>query len=171
MANKEDFKTIKIHGKEYVEVKERLLFLAANYEGKYSIETSYEYYPDRLMWVVKATLTINDKIYNGLAQELETDKSSMVNKTSALENAETSAVGRACAMAGIGIVDSIASVDEITKAKNREASMSSTPSYSQSTQPQSDSPDLGECNKCGANMVKSPKTGKIFCEKKCWLNK
>lgn len=27
------------------------------------------------------------------------------------------------------------------------------------------------CEHCGAKLVKSPKTGKIFCEKKCWLNK
>jgi hypothetical protein len=43
----------------------------------------------------------------------------MVNKTSALENAETSAVGRACAFAGIGVIDSIASADEVHKAINR----------------------------------------------------
>jgi hypothetical protein len=28
----------------------------------------------------------------------------------------------------------------------------------------------GNCKTCGSNMVMSPKTGKIFCEKKCWLN-
>lgn len=27
------------------------------------------------------------------------------------------------------------------------------------------------CYKCGAKMVINPKTGKIFCERKCWLNK
>lgn len=30
--------------------------------------------------------------------------------------------------------------------------------------------EYGLCPKCKANNVKSPKTGKIFCEKKCWLN-
>ena len=29
----------------------------------------------------------------------------------------------------------------------------------------------GTCKKCGAKMVKNPKTGSWFCEKKCWLNK
>jgi len=28
----------------------------------------------------------------------------------------------------------------------------------------------GKCDKCGANMVMNPKTSKIFCENKCWLN-
>ncbi len=27
------------------------------------------------------------------------------------------------------------------------------------------------CNKCGAEMVLNPKTGKWFCVKKCWLKK
>lgn len=27
------------------------------------------------------------------------------------------------------------------------------------------------CRDCGAKRVLNPKTGKMFCEKKCWLNK
>ena len=27
------------------------------------------------------------------------------------------------------------------------------------------------CNKCGAEMINNPKTGKWFCKNKCWLNK
>ena len=27
------------------------------------------------------------------------------------------------------------------------------------------------CKFCGANIVRNPKTGKDFCENKCWLNK
>jgi hypothetical protein len=76
------------------------------------------------MWVVKAKLTMykDDKayVYTGLAQEIESDNYREVNYSSALENAETSAVGRACAMAGIGVIDSIASLDEISKSKNRQ---------------------------------------------------
>ena len=115
-----EVKTIEIHGKQYVTVAERLRLLS---EGKepYSIETEYDYYPERKMWVVKAKLTYKDSVYTGLAQEIETEKG--INSTSALENAETSAVGRACAMAGIGVIDSIASADEITKATNREESI------------------------------------------------
>jgi uncharacterized Zn finger protein (UPF0148 family) len=30
--------------------------------------------------------------------------------------------------------------------------------------------EYGVCKKCGAEMVKSPKTGKVFCSAKCWLN-
>lgn len=79
------------------------------------------------MWVVKATLTMINTLesFTGLAQEIE--ESSNINKTSALENAETSAVGRACAFAGIGVIDGIASVDEINKATNRSARTEDTP--------------------------------------------
>ena len=43
--------------------------------------------------------------------------SSQVNSTSALENAETSAAGRALPFAGLAVNGSIASADEINKAK------------------------------------------------------
>ena len=39
-----------------------------------------------------------------------------INITAAMENAETSAVGRALAMMGIWVIDSIASADEMKKA-------------------------------------------------------
>jgi len=110
-------KTIKIKGKDYVPVNERILYLKNNCD--YSITTEHWYYPERLMWVVKATLRIDENYYTGLAQEIESSNYRDVNHTSALENAETSAVGRACAMAGIGIETGIASADEVNKALNR----------------------------------------------------
>lgn len=118
------FKTTPVKGgKQYVEVKERLQYLSSDFEGEYSINTEYEYFESRKMWVVKATLTLEvggvKSTYTGLAQEIESDKLSSVNFASALENAETSAVGRACGMAAIGIDISIASADEIKKAVNR----------------------------------------------------
>ena len=113
--------TVNIKGKPYVTVNERLKYIASNFP--YEIQTDYQYYPDRKMWVVKATLTLvkdgQDFHYTGLAQEVESENYRDVNFTSALENAETSAVGRACAMAGIGIDASIASADEVNKAINR----------------------------------------------------
>ena len=45
----------------------------------------------------------------------------MVNKTAALENAETSAVGRALGFMGIGVIESIASADEMHKARVNSA--------------------------------------------------
>jgi hypothetical protein len=118
------FKTVATKGgKQYVEVKDRLLYLAHHFEGEYSIGTDYRYFASRKMWVVKATVTLTQNgvtnTYTGLAQELESEKYGAVNNTSALENAETSAVGRALAMAGIGIESGIASADEVRKAESR----------------------------------------------------
>lgn len=117
--------TVKIKGKDYVPVHERIKWLNENYE--YNIETDYQYYAERRMWVVKAKLTISgadrDYIYTGHAQEIESDNYREVNHTSALENAETSAVGRACAMANIGIDTGIASADEVEKAIKRAESV------------------------------------------------
>jgi hypothetical protein len=119
-----NFKTVATKGgKQYVEVKDRLLYLAHTFEGEYSIETDYRYFASRKMWVVKARVTLTQgettNTYTGLAQELESEKYGTVNNTSALENAETSAVGRALAMAGIGIESGIASADEVRKAESR----------------------------------------------------
>ncbi len=111
-------KKISIKGKDYIPVVERIKYLHDEVK-EYSIETNYEYFPDRKMWVVKAELIIGDMTWTGLAQEIESDNYKEVNHTSALENAETSAVGRACAMAGIGLTDSIASADEVKKAMIR----------------------------------------------------
>ena len=56
----------------------------------------------------------NQIIATGLAQEKET--SSFINKTSFIENCETSAVGRALGFAGIGIDGSMASAEEVANA-------------------------------------------------------
>lgn len=111
-------KAVDIKGKKYVLVSDRVLFLAENHPDNYSIETEILPLSTETTWVVKATLTLGNQKYTGHAQEVIGD--GYINKTSALENAETSAVGRAIAMAGIGVIDSIASVDEINKAKNRD---------------------------------------------------
>ncbi len=114
-------KPVTIKGKQYIPVSERIKFIADNFQ--YLIETDYQYFAERKMWVVQATLKIKKGdewySYSGLAQEIESGNYKEVNFTSALENAETSAVGRACAMAGIGIDGGIASADEVSKAINR----------------------------------------------------
>jgi hypothetical protein len=112
-------KTVNIKGKEYVMVHERILAFHEAYENG-SIET--EYFQDGATWVVKATVRpdANNEArkFIGHAQEVEGD--GFINKTSALENAETSAVGRALGMLGIGIIEGMASADEVKKAQNRK---------------------------------------------------
>ena len=113
-------KAIDIKGKKYVLVSDRVLAFNEMYpKGSIITEllTSTESVDGIKMFIVKATVKPEEgREFTGLAQEVVGE--GYINKTSALENAETSAVGRALAMMGIGVIDSIASVDEINKANN-----------------------------------------------------
>jgi hypothetical protein len=110
------FKTTNIKGKEYVEVNQRIKYFreSGQYNG-WSL-TSDVYHLDEASCVIKASV-LNDKgeiVATGFAQE---DKSSSyINKTSYVENCETSAWGRALANLGIGIDTSIASSNEVSMA-------------------------------------------------------
>lgn len=110
----EQLKTIDVKGKNYVQVNERVkAFRMICPNGCISSEiVSLE---DGVV-TMKATVTDEDgKILGtGFAQEKET--SSFINKTSFIENCETSAVGRALGFAGIGIDGSMASADEVANA-------------------------------------------------------
>jgi len=117
MTNLKD-KAIDIKGKEYILVKDRILAFNELFPTG-SITTELVSSVDAQMVVVKATVKPDEKrAFTGYSQA--TWGEGYINKTSALENAETSAVGRALAMMGIGVIDSIASVDEIKKANNEE---------------------------------------------------
>ena len=106
---------IKIHGKKYVEVKDRLAAFIVK-EPDWSIITEVVSNDNQTGSVImKATVRDqNDRIRStGHAHEFKGDKSSMVNATSWVENCETSCVGRALGMLGYGIEESFASADEI----------------------------------------------------------
>ena len=111
-------KAIKIKGKDYVLVADRILYFNEQYPaGK--IETILLSEPNAEMVLMKAIVTPNVEIpsryFTGFSQAKWAE--GYINKTSAIENCETSAVGRALAMLGIGVIDSVASVDEINKAE------------------------------------------------------
>ena len=115
-----ELQTVDIEGGKYTLTVERVKYLAE--EFSYSIETEAEYIESLNGWKVKATLTIKDpnediNIYSG--HGFEVIGSTTINSTNALENAETSAVGRACGNAGIGLTDSFASADEMNGAKEK----------------------------------------------------
>jgi hypothetical protein len=113
-------KAIDIKGKLYVQVSDRVVYFNDAYPNG-CINTILVSDVESNRIIIKAMVIPDvkemDRAFTGYAQEVIGD--GFINKTSALENAETSAVGRALAMMGIGVLDSIASVDEITKAENR----------------------------------------------------
>lgn len=108
-------KAIKIKGRDYVLVADRIIYFNENYKNG-SIETEYKLIGD--MFVVTAIVTPDlDKPARRFVDHSQAIiGDGMVNKTAALENASTSAVGRCMAYMGIGVIDSVASVDEINKA-------------------------------------------------------
>lgn len=107
-------KAIDIKGKKYILVSDRVIYFNETYpDGQ--IQTELVSQPDSKTIIVKATVKPRpEQTFTGYSQAVIGD--GYINKTSALENAETSAVGRALAFMGIGVIDSVASVDEINKA-------------------------------------------------------
>ena len=119
LSDIEDFKnnlsgqTISIHGKDYATVAHRLAIARRNLGSRMKIVTDIVSI-DKDTVVCKAAVSIGDRVVaTGLAEEKRT--ASRINQTSALENCETSAVGRALAFCGI-INDGIASAEEVAAA-------------------------------------------------------
>ena len=117
----EQIKTIDVKGKQYSEVAQRInafrkLFpngfirtnILSNNDGVVVMKAEVGYYDDIDIRIL-ATGTAYEK-----------EESSFINKTSYIENCETSAVGRALGMLGIGIETSVASAEEMQNAINNQ---------------------------------------------------
>ena len=117
-------KKIQIHGKDYVMVKDRIIFFNESCPNG-SITTELKATDNS--FIFKAIITPDvekpSRIFSGHAEEII--GSSQINKTSALENCETSAIGRALGCMGIGVEGAFASADEIKNAKYQQ----SNPTY------------------------------------------
>ena len=116
--------TMDLKGKSYVQVNERVKAFRQLYpEG--TIETTLLSDIDGVC-TFKAVVSIGDLVLGtGHAQEKES--SSYINKTSYIENCETSAVGRALGFLGIGIDTSIASAEEVETAVNNQERITTEP--------------------------------------------
>ena len=108
---------VKIHGKEYITVAERVADFHKNHKENRSIITEIIQFKDGVV-VVKAVVKTGDDVFTGHAYE--DIGSTKINTTSALENCETSAIGRALASAGY-IATEFASADELVNALSKQA--------------------------------------------------
>lgn len=117
MAEKK-LKTVNIKGKQYVMVNERVRAFREEPKFKgFTIETTiHELTPDTCTMCARILNAEGRVVSTGWAREVRTDKNSMVNSTSYVENCETSAVGRALGYLGIGIDDAICSAEELAMA-------------------------------------------------------
>lgn len=112
-ANKA-IKTTDIKGKDYAEVNQRIkAFRMVHPEGTISTDLISN---ENGMCIFKATISDKHGVVLGTGTAYEKENSSFINKTSYIENCETSAVGRALGMCGFGIDTSVASYEEVANA-------------------------------------------------------
>lgn len=109
--------TTNIKGKEYAAVNGRINAFRRLYpQGFISTEILSM---DAGVVVMKATCGYYENgqsVVLGTGMAYEREGSSNINKTSYIENCETSAVGRALGMAGIGVTTAVASSEEVQNA-------------------------------------------------------
>lgn len=107
-------------GKEYAEVPQRVTAFRKLFPTG-TITTEILSLQDGVV-VMKATASVDGVILGeGLAYEKE--GSSFINKTSFIENCQTSAVGRAIGFIGIGSEASMASAEEVMNAQKQQRKM------------------------------------------------
>lgn len=127
---KTKFRTINIKGKEYVMVSDKLAYFRNNEEYKgWSIETEFiDLTPEHCC--VRAVIRNTDGRIVATGHAHETKQSTMINKTSYVENCETSAIGRALTICGIAIEDfSIASAEDVTNALQKQEFIQASEQY------------------------------------------
>ena len=146
-------KTTDIKGKEYAEVNQRIKAfrmvcpdgfiiteMLSNENGVCVFRASVGYYGEN-----------GEPRTVGTGTAYEKESSSYINKTSYIENCETSAVGRALGMAGFGIDTSVASAEEVQNAINNQ------------TECAAESPVL--CPVCGKEVKPIKSNGKNYSPK------
>ena len=116
-------KKTSIKGKEYAEVNERIKAFRQLFPNGTITTEIVDIIRDEKgkgVVIIKATALNEQGAILGTGHAYEKEGSSFINSTSYIENAETSAVGRALGMIGIGIDTSIASYEEVANAVEQQ---------------------------------------------------
>ena len=133
----ETIKTTDIKGKDYAEVNQRIKAfrmvyptgtietkMISNQDGVVIFEARVYGEPTQSKNITVDGVTMVDVWSKGqllgTGTAYEKENSTFINKTSYIENCETSAVGRALGMAGFGIDTSVASAEEVQNAINNQ---------------------------------------------------
>lgn len=115
----EEIESIKLGAKGYAQVNERIKAFRKVYPTG-PIETTIEEIRDDYVRIMaKVSNEEGEVLATGRASEMITGdaKKDYINKTSMIENCETSAVGRALGFAGFGVDSAIASAEDIERNK------------------------------------------------------
>lgn len=124
-------KTINIRGKEYVTVNERLKAFRSQFKDYSLIGRIVEQTADSIVFEAQI---IDDKgVVRANAFSRETVGKGGVNKFAMLENAETSAWGRALGNFGIGIDTAVCTADELNAKLQHESDVESAPAKQPAT--------------------------------------
>ena len=119
----EEIETIKLGAKGYAQVNERIKAYRKVYPTGSIITQIEEIREDYVRIRAEVRDEAGNIVSTGVASEMLTgdNKKDYINKTSMVENCETSAVGRALGFAGFGVDTAIASAEDIerTKEKNK----------------------------------------------------
>lgn len=118
----QSIKTSDIKGKPYAEVNQRVKAFRYVYpEGRIETEVIHlEGDEGKRRILIRASVFDEEGKFlaDGLAEEKES--STFINRTSFIENCQTSAIGRALGFCGFGIDTSIASAEEVKNAQNNQ---------------------------------------------------
>lgn len=122
-----ELKTIKIKGQDYVQVSERIRHFRTSEEYKgWAIEIEWLRIDEDIA-IARAIIKNEDGIIKSMGtamekrEERKEGEKAKVNETSHVENCETSAIGRALGILGIGIAGGeVASYEEVIRAKKQE---------------------------------------------------
>ena len=130
MAQQAKLKTVNIKGKAYTQVFTRINFFRGTgedglvWEGGRGKDWSIEVDPltvNEDIAHMKAIIKDETGRVRATGQAFETKAGSTINRTSHIENCETSAIGRALGNLGIGTAESFASTDEVSMAIAQQA--------------------------------------------------
>ena len=114
----EQLNAVDIKGKSYMEVNQRIKAFRMLYPQG-TIQT-HLISNENGVCIFRASICDEKGNLLGTGTAYEKEDSSFINKTSYIENCETSAVGRALGMLGIGIDISVASAEEVANAINNQ---------------------------------------------------
>ena len=110
--------TVPINGKQYIMVKDRVAAFRELFPEWSIINEIIS--DDGVIVVMRTTIQNEEGRTLATAHAQERYNATKINRTSALENCETSAAGRALGFLGIGVDDSFASANEVENAQAQQ---------------------------------------------------
>lgn len=118
VIERKDKKTGKITTKDYNTVDQRILGFRELFPNG-SIQTEILKFEGEVV-LMKATVYDDNGKVISTGHAMEKESSSYINQTSFVENCETSCIGRALGIIGIGIIDDVASAEEVANVIDAE---------------------------------------------------